>query len=133
MATAEGLRVIIMMVKTTLTADKVIDLMAAHGEHAIIYAFNKYMTDFRNDSDSCIYYMRDFNDFAKNLCGYGIAERIYNGDFNPYMNFFIENAYGSFISYNGSGVAMHIARNIDDYYDVSYFLNAIKEYIMSHK
>ncbi len=111
-----------------LTNDDIINMIIEHGESAVIYAFNSYITDYCNDSD-CIYSMTDFDDVTADIGRHELATMICYDGFNPYDNYFAVNGGINFISFNVGGLAMHIVNHIEHYYDdVVFFLDAIDDY-----
>lgn len=106
----------------------VINLISKHGESAVIYAFNSYITDYCNDSD-CIYSMSDFDDMTAAIGHHELAKMICHDGFSPYDNYFTANGGINFISFNAGGLAMHIFDRIERCYDDTvFFLDAIDDY-----
>lgn len=107
----------------------VINLIIKHGESAVIYAFNSYISDYCNDSD-CIYSMADFDDMTAAIGHYEMAKMICHDGFSPYDDYFTTKGGINFISFNAGGLAMYIFDHIDRQYDdVVFFLDAIDDYI----
>lgn len=97
------------------------------GESSFILAYNDYMT--AKCSHNWIRYMFQFNRITKGHSNFDIAERVFNGEFNPYHSFFMIDDYGNFKSFNVTTMLEIIADSIDDWDDLNTFLEYLKENI----